>query len=74
MIIFMSGALYHAVEKWEPMTQREEHGDLTPGRVSTVFFFPKKSYDALKDKPELWHIDTVGGRFPHALGKDEGKD
>ena len=56
----MAGALFHSVTSWEP-TPKEE-GDLcTPGRISHVYFFPKKSYETLKDKPKLWAKCTAGG-------------
>ena len=39
----------------------EEGQHCTPGRIGHVFFFPEKSYQALKDKPAGWSVSTNGG-------------
>ncbi|KAJ7067337.1 hypothetical protein C8F01DRAFT_664885 [Mycena amicta] len=60
------GALYHCVEPWEPAPAPEhlaKYG-VTSGRMSTVFFSPKKSLDVLKDKAQLWLVNTRGNLNP----------
>jgi hypothetical protein len=63
-----AGALYHSVEEWEPLPTGEEDAlnNITPGRISMVFFFLKKSLAALEDKPAGWARDTAGGLLPSA--------
>ena len=56
----MAGALFHSVTSWEPAPS--EKGDpFTPGRISHVFFFPGKSFQALKDKGRGWAVNSIGG-------------
>ncbi|KAJ7049599.1 hypothetical protein C8F01DRAFT_731431 [Mycena amicta] len=60
------GALYHCVERWEPVPPPEhlaKHG-VTSGRMSTVFFSPQRSLEALKDKVEFWLVDSRGNLNP----------
>lgn len=61
VIIMMSGALYHAIGQWAPGQGISDEG-ITPGRIGNVFFFPHASYEFLKDKPEGWCTQTVGGQ------------
>jgi hypothetical protein len=61
VIIMMSGALYHAIGQWAPGRGVSDEG-ITPGRIGNVFFFPHASYEFLKDKPEGWCTQTVGGQ------------
>ncbi|KDR65806.1 hypothetical protein GALMADRAFT_148389 [Galerina marginata CBS 339.88] len=63
LLIFLSGQLYHRVGDWEPllMKKNQAHG-LTPGRIGNVFFFPKTSYDVLKNKSPGWNKATMTGK------------
>ena len=45
-----------------PHPHNPKEKDLTPGRISTVFFFPVNSYDVLKDKADKWGKTTNYGR------------
>ncbi|KAG1787192.1 uncharacterized protein HD556DRAFT_1213036, partial [Suillus plorans] len=60
VIILMAGALYHAIGNWSPGEGVSEEG-ITPGRVGNVWFFPRSSYEVLKDKPSGWAVDQAGG-------------
>lgn len=68
IVISFSGWLYHTVGTWTPAPVSKEWAEagLTPGRVSHVFYFPKKSFDLLLDKPKEWALDTSGGKLPSA--------
>jgi hypothetical protein len=35
---------------------------ITPGRIGSVFFFPKESFEKLKDKRKNWGRETNYGR------------
>ena len=65
MILSYAGKLAHKVEYWQPT--RGGSDGLTPGRIGTVFFFPKHSLDILKDKPPSWGLDTGYGRYECGL-------
>lgn len=69
ILIFMSGALYHSVSKWisAPVPQEIKDLGISGGRVSTVFFFPEASLEALEGKPPLWGRRTMGGKICDAL-------
>lgn len=57
--------LAHSLRKWTPVADPEEESwGISPGRVSTVFFFPQPSYDALEGKEEGWGKETVFGKAP----------
>ncbi|EIM79692.1 uncharacterized protein STEHIDRAFT_126381 [Stereum hirsutum FP-91666 SS1] len=45
IVIALSGILYHSVAEWRPVPVPDSwvRRNLTPGRISHVFFFPKKS-------------------------------
>jgi hypothetical protein len=63
VVIFLSGQLYHSVSEWKPGMQAA--GDkVTPGRVGNVFFFPKASFDRLRDKPPGWNWKIMTGTRP----------
>ncbi|KAJ7809628.1 hypothetical protein B0H14DRAFT_2524617 [Mycena olivaceomarginata] len=66
LCLCFAGALYHGVEEWEPLPVDEEDtlNNITPGRISTVFFFPEKSLATLEDKAAGWGRDTAGGLLP----------
>ena len=59
----LSGLLYHGVEEWKPKLHLSE-ARVTPGRIGNVFFFPRASYEKLKNKPKGWFVDTSGGTLP----------
>jgi hypothetical protein len=77
----MSGALYHCISKWWPAAVPEEvaNQNITPGRISTVFFFPETSLHFLEGKPRLWSKSTMGGKardaqaFNHSTAKEKRK-
>jgi len=68
VLIFLSGYLYHTVQRWKP-TATPKGSELSPGRIGNVFFSPKASYEKLQDKVSGWNIDTFSSQFPSATGK-----
>ncbi|TEB23576.1 hypothetical protein FA13DRAFT_1715255 [Coprinellus micaceus] len=62
LVFAMTGDLIHAVEEWSPLPPPREHG-VSPGRFSTVFFFPENSFDRLKGKPKDWNSLNMTGEF-----------
>ncbi|KAJ3497712.1 hypothetical protein NMY22_g19670 [Coprinellus aureogranulatus] len=60
LAIFLAGHLYHALDEWEPRAAPAKKG-VTPGRASTVLFFPANSYERLKGKPKFWSVMTMSG-------------
>jgi hypothetical protein len=42
--------------------KHDPRASLTPGRISTVFFFPEASYEILKDKEKDWGKKTNYGK------------
>ncbi|GLB36943.1 hypothetical protein LshimejAT787_0312300 [Lyophyllum shimeji] len=71
VVISLSGLLYHAVGAWKPDLDAPQHGKITPGRISHVFFFPKKSLDVLEGKPPLWALRTGWGKLPDSWEEGE---
>ncbi|KAJ3526864.1 hypothetical protein NMY22_g10000 [Coprinellus aureogranulatus] len=61
LAIFLAGHLYHALDEWKPSAAPAKKG-VTPGRASTVLFFPASSYKKLKGKPKYWSVMTMAGR------------
>ena len=41
--------------------------NVTPGRIGTVFFFPKDSLTILSDKQPRWATLTAMGRKPYVM-------
>lgn len=66
----MAGKLYHSVGEWKPLPCND--GDLTSGRIGHVFFFPEKSFLALKDKPKGWASQFCGGLLDNDKNKPSG--
>ncbi|TEB17147.1 hypothetical protein FA13DRAFT_1650302 [Coprinellus micaceus] len=60
LAIFMAGHLYHAVDEWAPTAVPSGAG-VTPGRVSSVFFFPRHSFTKLEGRPRFWNMRTLTG-------------
>jgi hypothetical protein len=50
------------VSSWKAHPAKE-NAPVTPGRISTVFFFPKESFERLKNKDPGWGKNTVYGRL-----------
>ncbi|KAJ7206727.1 hypothetical protein B0H12DRAFT_1270400, partial [Mycena haematopus] len=71
--ISLSADLYHAVERWEPVPCPPElqAKNITPGRTSTVFFFPEKSLKTLEGRPPGWMRN--GGCLPSATASSSPK-
>ena len=64
VLISFSGALPHRVSEWKvPKNSRFLDDGLTPGRISTVMFFPKTSLTLLEDCPPRWGLDTAFGEY-----------
>jgi len=40
----------------------EEEEKITPGRIGSVFFFPRNSLNVLQGKPKRWAYKTAFGR------------
>ncbi|KAJ7170434.1 hypothetical protein C8R43DRAFT_832950, partial [Mycena crocata] len=66
LCISLSADLYHAVEPWSPIPCPPDvsKGQITPGRVATVFFHPDKSSLTLHGKRPDWATETAGGTLP----------
>lgn len=60
--IFRSADLWHKVSRWEPSVDSAVD-DPAPGRIGSVSFFPKESFEVLKDKIPGWGPDTDYGRW-----------
>jgi len=62
--IFYSSWIYHKVSHFVPdvQTLEQKEKNITPGRVGTVLFFPKTSFDILKGKPAKWGKTTDYGQ------------
>lgn len=71
MCIFYSSIIYHKVAKFKPsiQTSAQEKDNITPGRIGTVFFFPKESYEILRDKKPGWGYRTAFGRTEALIPK-----
>lgn len=69
--IFYSSIIFHKVTKFYPHVQTTEQQEekVTPGRIGTVFFFPKHSYTILKDKRPGWALETAFGRMENLIPK-----
>ncbi|KAF8873548.1 hypothetical protein CPB84DRAFT_1798317 [Gymnopilus junonius] len=69
--IFYSSIIYHKVAKFESAIQTTLQAEekITPGRIGTVFFFPKESYQILHDKPPRWGYRTAFGRAEGLIPK-----
>ncbi|KAI1786784.1 hypothetical protein LXA43DRAFT_897322 [Ganoderma leucocontextum] len=64
VLISFSGAFPHRVSEWSiPKGPQTLDEGLTPGRISTVMFFPQTSLRLLKDKPRHWRKDTAFGSY-----------
>lgn len=72
VIIFYSSQIYHKVDTFTPLPQTKdmENQHITPGRIGTVFFFPKESLDILKGKSRRWGALTGFGGAEHLLPKN----
>ncbi|KAJ7201413.1 hypothetical protein GGX14DRAFT_371243, partial [Mycena pura] len=68
LCITYGSALYHGVQKWEPLAVKKEDAlnNITARHISTVFFFPEKSLIMLENQPDDWSRDTAGGLLPSA--------
>lgn len=76
LAIFYSSEIFHKVIQFTPIEQSvsAQRQDIMPGRIGTVFFFPKASYDILQDKPPGWGHQTAFGQNEHLLKKLYGGD
>ncbi|KZT31983.1 hypothetical protein SISSUDRAFT_1067295 [Sistotremastrum suecicum HHB10207 ss-3] len=63
IIIFRSADLYHGIIPWEPAPQLPNHGSLSSGRYSYVFFNQGRAVQALEGKPQAWGRKTAYGRL-----------
>ncbi|TFK65352.1 hypothetical protein BDN72DRAFT_773420 [Pluteus cervinus] len=61
VILSYAGRLSHKVTTWKPTAYYP--AGITPGRIGTVFFFPKHSLQKLCGKPPGWGLDTGYGRY-----------
>ena len=62
LCFFYSHSIFHRIAKWKP-TRQGPNEATTPGRIGSVFFFPKPSFDILKDKPPGWGKRTGYGQW-----------
>jgi len=65
--IFYSSDIYHKVAPFTPLPQTPEQADqiITPGRIGSVFFFPRNSLKVLKGKLKRWGYRTAFGKNEH---------
>ena len=65
LCVFYSSYIYHKVSKFFPKVQTEEERiqKITPGRIGSVYFFPKESFKVLDGKPKLWGRRTGFGKY-----------
>jgi hypothetical protein len=65
--IFFSSDIYHKVAPFTPLPQTADQAadNITPGRIGSVFFFPKNSLAILRGKPKRWAYRTAFGRNEH---------
>lgn len=65
--MFFSSTIYHKVAPFSPLPQTMEQSDqnITPGRIGSVFFFPRNSLSILKGKPRRWGYKTAFGKNEH---------
>lgn len=54
--------MYHRVAHWRPL-KHTDPTELTPGRIGSVSFFPKESFNQLKTRPAGWGARTAYGRW-----------
>lgn len=64
VIISFSDSLAHRVSSWRDSGKMSPQKHLTPGRIATVFFFPKVSLKLLQGKEEGWGLKTNFGKSP----------
>lgn len=71
--IFFSSAIYHKVAPFSPLPQTAEQAalNITPGRIGSVFFFPKQSLEILREKPPRWGYQTAFGKNEHLLAREK---
>ena len=69
MCIFYASCIYHKVARFIPHTYTfaDQEENLTPGRIGSVFFFPKDSFDILEGKERGWGRKTNFGRNEHLI-------
>jgi hypothetical protein len=62
--IFYSSFIYHKVAPFTPLPQTSAQAaeNITPGRIGSVFFFPKNSLRILEGKPRRWAYETAFGK------------
>ena len=76
MCFSFSSLLAHWVGPWCPRVQTVEMQEerITPGRIGTVFFFPKDSLQILADKAPDWATTTAHGAKPYAMNRRNWED
>ena len=77
MCLFFSSFIYHKVAKFYPKTSntKDQSQGIAPGRIGTVFFFPRVSYETLQDKPPGWGYRTGFGMNSNMfVGEEEDSD
>jgi hypothetical protein len=76
MCISFSSLLGHWVAPWRPKVQTVEMQEegITPGRIGTVFFFPKDSLQNLVGKAPNWAATTALGAKPYAMNRRNWED
>jgi hypothetical protein len=63
IVIFIAGAIYHGVGKWEPKGKASDEL-ITPGRIGHVFFSPKSALSKLARRRPGWRNYTFSGLWP----------
>jgi hypothetical protein len=76
MCFSFSSLLGHWVAPWRPKVQTVEMQEerITPGRIGTVFFFPKDSLQILLGKAPNWAATTAQGAKPYAINRRNWED
>lgn len=72
MCIFFSSTILHKVSKFQPKISPADvaRQNITPGRIGTVFFFPRVSHRILRNKPTGWGYRTGFGMNANLLGDE----
>ncbi|KAL0063592.1 hypothetical protein AAF712_009513 [Marasmius tenuissimus] len=63
LVLIYANSIWHTVDIWEA-TEMSRNQVTTPSCIGTVFFFPSRSLNQLKDKEAGWAADIMHGKLP----------
>lgn len=70
VVIFNASDILHKVVEWTA-SPGQEGARVSPGRIGSVFFFPRASLDTLRGKLPGWGRTTNYGRAEHLMTQGE---